>query len=195
MATTTACHTPIGAASSAAELLAGISNQDPAAWEEIINRYETLVFAKVRSFHLQEADALDAVQMTWLRLAEKAHQIQFHDHLAGWLSTTAQRECLHILRHRTKQVPAPIDIAAETMADQATSPEQHVVDADTARMLWDLVAELPPRQRIVLRALFTNHPHSYAHVARTTAIPSGGIGPTRARALKRLRCRLDEHMR
>jgi len=149
MATTTARHA-LRAAGSIAELLAGISRGDPAAWEEIMNRYERLVFAKVRSFHLQEADTLDAVQMTWLRLAENAHKIQFPDHLGGWLATTARRECLHILRHRSKQVPSAIDVAAENVTDQAASPEQGVINADTARMLWGLVAELPPRQQILL---------------------------------------------
>ncbi|MDQ4020382.1 MAG: hypothetical protein M3257_01845 [Actinomycetota bacterium] len=52
----------------------------------------------MRSFRLQEADALDAVQMTWLRLAENAHRVQFPEKLGGWLATTARRECLRIQR-------------------------------------------------------------------------------------------------
>jgi len=69
-------------------------------------------------------------------------------------------------------------------------PEQHVIDADIAHTLRKLVAELPPRRRTLVRMLFTNHPHSYAEVARTAGIPAGGIGPTRARALRQLRDRL-----
>jgi hypothetical protein len=32
---------------------------------------------------LQDADARDAVQTTWLRLAENAHQVQFPERLGG----------------------------------------------------------------------------------------------------------------
>jgi DNA-directed RNA polymerase specialized sigma24 family protein len=59
-------------------------------------RYGKLVSTTVRSFRLQEADTLDAVQTTWLRLAENAHQMQFPEKLGGWLATTARRECLHM---------------------------------------------------------------------------------------------------
>jgi RNA polymerase sigma factor (sigma-70 family) len=193
MATAATSQAPAAAARSVAELLVGVSDRDPAAWDEIMHRYGRLVSAKVRSFHLQDADALDAVQMTWLRLAENAHRIQFPDHLGGWLATTASRECLHILRHHTMQTPTLTNVAAENVVDPAAGPEQRLIDAETARMLWNLVAELSPRQRILLRALFTDNLRSYAQVAHATSIPPGGIGPTRARALKQLRRRLDEH--
>jgi DNA-directed RNA polymerase specialized sigma24 family protein len=72
-------------------------------------------------------------------------------------------------------------------------PEQCVIDAETSRTLWKLVAELSPRRRTLLRTLFTDNPRSYAEVAHAAGIPLGGIGPTRARALQQLRRRLNEH--
>jgi hypothetical protein len=50
-----------------ADLLVQVSHGDPAAWAEVLRRYGELVSTTVRSFRLQDADALDAVQMTWLR--------------------------------------------------------------------------------------------------------------------------------
>jgi RNA polymerase sigma factor (sigma-70 family) len=141
---------------------------------------------------LQEADALDAVQMTWLRLAENAHQVRFPERLGGWLATTARRECLHIVR-QAKPPSGAIGIVPETVVDPSVGPEQRVIDADTSRTLWKLVAELSPRRRTLLRTLFTDHPRSYAEVAHAAGIPPGGIGPTRARALQQLRRRLNEH--
>jgi RNA polymerase sigma factor (sigma-70 family) len=146
----------------------------------------------VRSFRLQEADALDAVQMTWLRLAENAHRVRFPERLGGWLATTARRECLHILR-QTKPVSGAIRIVPETVVDPSVGPEQRLIDADTSRTLWKLVAELSPRRRTLLRTLFADNPRSYAEVTHAAGIPSGGIGPTRARALQQLRRRLNEH--
>jgi RNA polymerase sigma factor (sigma-70 family) len=177
---------------SVADLLLRIRDKDPAAWDEIVHRYGKLVSATVRSFRLQDADALDAVQMTWLRLAEHAHQIQNPERLGGWLSTTARRECLHILR-QAKPTPDRCDAAPDTIADPLAGPEQRVIDAHTTRTLWNFVGELSPRRRTLLRALFTDHSCPYADVARVTGIPPGGIGPTRARALAQLRDRLEQH--
>jgi RNA polymerase sigma factor (sigma-70 family) len=191
--TTTTSTTTSHTTPSVADLLLQISEGNPGAWEETVRRYSKLLSTTVRSFRLQEADALDAVQMTWLRLAENAHQVQFPERLGGWLATTARHECLHILRHRAKLAAEPVGAVAKTVTDPSVGPEQRVIDADTAQTLWKLVDGLPPRQRTLLRALFTDNPRSYAEVAHVAGIPPGAIGPTRARTLRRLQGRLKQH--
>jgi len=175
-----------------AQLLAGISEGDPVAWDEVLCRYRGLVSATVRSFRLQEADALDAIQATWLRLAENAHQIRDPERLGGWLVTTTRRECLHILRH-IKRGGDLLDMATETVADHSAAPEQFITEAYISRLLWQLVDELSPRRRLVLRILFSDDPCPYDAIARITGIPVGAIGPTRTRALQQLRKKLDQH--
>lgn len=174
------------------DLLSRARDGDSGAWEEIVRRYSSVVFATVRSFRLQDADVCDAVQMTWLRLAENVHQVQFPDRLAGWLATTARRECLHMLRQQAKQFPEPAEKVAENAIDPQVGPEQRVIEGDTARKLWKLVAELSPVRRTVLRALFADNPCPTAEAARAARIPPGAIGPTRKRALQQLRRRLNE---
>jgi RNA polymerase sigma factor (sigma-70 family) len=187
----TTAISPAEASLSVTDLLQRAGHRDPRAWEEIVNRYRGVVIGKVRSFGLQDADAHDAVQMTWLRLAENCHRILLPEQLAGWLATTASRECLRILRQQ-QQHTAPPHAAIEQLADPSVGPEQHAIDADTARLLWSLIATLSPRRQKLLRELFFDSPRPYAEVARNTGIPAGGIGPTRARALTQLRRRLDE---
>jgi RNA polymerase sigma factor (sigma-70 family) len=192
MTTATRNCTTTGATGNVADLLARASHGDTAAWEEVVRQYGKLVLATVRSFRLQDADALDAVQTTWLRLAENAHRVLWPERLSGWLVTTARHECLRILR-QAKPTQDLIETVADTVADPSVGPEQHAIEADAARTLWNLVEELPPRQRTLLRALFTDHPRPYAEVARAAGIPPGAIGPTRKRALQQLRGRLNEH--
>jgi DNA-directed RNA polymerase specialized sigma24 family protein len=62
-----------------------------------------------------------------------------------------------------------------------------VIDADEAARLWNVVTLLPPRGRAVVQALFADEKLPYAEVARTTGIPVGSLGPTRARVLRQLR--------
>src|ERR671920_557470 len=122
------------------------------AWEEIVRRYRGLVAATVRSFRLQDADAHDAEQRTWLRLVE---------------------------HHRR-------------LRDPHGDVEQRVVDAVEAEHLWNVVTLLPPRGRAVVQALFADDRVPYAEVARTTGIPVGSLGPTRARVLRQLRHLLED---
>jgi len=192
MTTATISCAPANGTDSVSDLLLRIGDGDAAAWDEIFRRYGKLVSTTVRSFRLQEADTLDAVQMTWLRLTENAHRVQFPERLGGWLATTARRECLRILR-QAKPAPDLIGMAPETVADPSAGPEQRVIDADTARTLRKLVAELSPRRQALVWMLFTDNPPSYAEVARAAGIPPGGIGPTRARALRQLRHKLHEY--
>jgi sigma-70-like protein len=115
MTTTTINHVPADATASVADLLRRIGDGDQVAWDEILRRYGKLVSTTVRSFRLQEADALDAVQMTWLRLADNTHRVQFTERLGGWLATTARRECLHILR-QTKRGPHLTAVSRQKMS-------------------------------------------------------------------------------
>ena len=192
MTTATVVDVSTEAMNSGADLLLGVSKGDPTSWNEILRRYGALVSATVRSFRLQDADARDAVQMTWLRLAENAHRVQFPDRLAGWLATTARRECLRIMR-QGKAGAKLIDVETVIVADRSAGPEERVIGADTTRMVWTFVDELSPRQRTVLRTLFTDQTVRYAEVARVAGIPAGAIGPTRARALRQLRDKLDAY--
>jgi RNA polymerase sigma factor (sigma-70 family) len=192
MTTATISDFPADATDSTADLLQGIGEGNPAAWDEIFRRYGKFVFAAVRSFRLQEADALDAMQMTWLRLAENADRVQFPEQLGGWLATIARREYLRILR-QAKFGPHLTDVTLETVSDPSAGPEQHAIDANTTRTLRKLVDELSPRRRTLIRMLFTDNPSSYSKLSRITGIPIGGIGPTRSRILRQLRDKIDEH--
>jgi RNA polymerase sigma factor (sigma-70 family) len=190
-ATATPCDAGLDATTDTAALLLAAGQGDQSAWKEIVLRYGGPVSATVRSFRLQDADALDAIQMTWLRLMTNLHRVEDPERLSGWLTTTARRECLSVIRE-SKRTAYCNEATLDTVADASVGPEQHVLAAETVLALRSLVAELPLRGRTLLRSLFSNSPRPYAEIARTTGIPVGSMGPTRARALRQLRRMLDE---
>lgn len=161
-----------------ADLLLRIGDSDPAAWDEIHRRYGKLVFTTVQSFRLQEADELDAVQMTWLRLAENAPRMQFPERLGEWLATTARRECLRILR-QNEHAPGTIDVVPDTVTDPSVDPEQRVIDDDTKWTLRKLVDKFPQRSRALLRALFLDNPRPYFGIAEGEPLEGDRTGSHR----------------
>ena len=168
-------------------LLQSANSGDERAWTEIVERYRGLVCAVVRSYRMQDADAHDAEQRTWLRLVEHRDAVRDPERLGGWLATTAARECLRMLRERRAVVTDELD----AVPDPHRTVEDQVVDADTVSRLWTIVAALPPRGRTIMMELFADDPRPYADVARDTGIPIGSLGPSRARLIDRVRRSFD----
>lgn len=163
---------------------------DSTAWDEIVRRYGRVVRGTVSRFRLQDADAGDAEQRTWLQLFEHHDQIRDPDRLGGWLATTARRECLQIMRTRQPLFDATGDPAM--VEDAGVDVERQVLEADAARQLWAAVEVLSPRQQRITRALFVDQHGSYAEISQATGVPVGSLGPTRARVLRQLRGLLEE---
>jgi RNA polymerase sigma factor (sigma-70 family) len=173
------------------EIVRAARNGDTRAIEQIIDRYESVVWATVRSFCMSEADTHDAVQNTWLRMIEHLGDVRDPERLPGWLATTARRECLKILRTGQREITG-VDPAQYERPDTATSgPERDVIDRTMHGLLWSRVAELPPSGRRMVIALTDTEPQSYRDFARTSGMPIGSVGPRRMRHLRRLRQSLE----
>ena len=181
----TANTTTIGNATTT-ELLQIALGGDTSAWELLVNRFDPAVAATITAYRLQEADARDAAQRTWLRMLEHGRQIREPEALGGWLRTTAKRECLHIINDRRRVEPLR-DAETSERPDPSVDVEQVAVDADVTRQLRAVLKLIPKRSATLIWALFQDDTPGYAEIARSTGIPVGSIGPTRARILRRLR--------
>jgi len=172
-----------------AALLARMADGDQLAWKQLIDRYDGLIRSVAASFRLQATDMHDVAQTTWLRLFQHGHAVRDPERLGGWLRITATRVSLAILHQASRQ---ELTSAVDETPDTSVGPEASAVDSAGAGALWAAVAELPPRQQRLLHALFREGLDSYDDIAAKCAMPIGSIGPTRARALSRLRRNLAE---
>ena len=171
------------------ELVNAAADGDGQAWGEIIARYNDLVRATVAGFRLQQADAADAVQNTWLRALERIGTVREPERLGGWLTTTAARECLAVLRRSKRELP--VDAFVDQIAWTGPTPESRVLHAERDRAMDAAVAQLPTRRRDLVNAIFRGADNDYVQVSRSTGMPIGSIGPTRGRALVELRGRMQ----
>jgi RNA polymerase sigma factor (sigma-70 family) len=98
------------------------------------------------------ADAEDAVQEAWLRLARAGGA--GIDDLRAWLTTVTGRICLDVLRSRRTRSEQPLELSlglltAEATADPGVSPEDHVLLADSVGLALSVVMDaLTPAERV-----------------------------------------------
>ena len=171
-----------------AALVARAAAGDQSAWDEIVERYAPLVWSICSRFRLDRSEIDDVAQNVWLRLVEQLPALREPAALPGWLATTTQRECLHLLR-----VSHAVARRQERLIDElATAAQPPLVDDDIVTEEWHYAlraafAQLPLPCRQLLSMLMQNPPVPYADISKRTGIPVGGIGPNRARCLAKMR--------
>jgi RNA polymerase sigma factor (sigma-70 family) len=173
---------------SAAELVVAAGVGDRRAWDALVERFASTVWAIARAHRLSAADAADVSQTTWLRLVEHLDRLQQPERVGAWLATTARHESLRVLRLAGRQVPSGDDFDA-LPATTSAPPDRDLLARERDGIVIALVDQLPLRSRLLLRLLSADSPLSYRDISEALAMPIGSIGPTRARALEDLRRR------
>jgi len=174
------------------ELLDALAAGDESTWQTTVRRFEGLLRSAARVVLRSDADVDEAVQRTWVLLFRNADRINDPQRLPGWLSTTARREALAILRGQQRAIPS------EDVADRVAPDESDVatamMDAELRRALDEAVEKLPLSQRMIVQALL-REPASYDALSAELGIPRGSLGPLRGRAVRALRAQLEPSLR
>jgi RNA polymerase sigma factor (sigma-70 family) len=172
---------------SPAAVIARAAGGDPAAWEEIVDRYGPLVWSICRRFQLSGQDAEDVAQNVWLLAVEHLGQLREAAALPGWLATTTRRECLRVVTAAGKSGRAGAKLDDVLQVADDTAIEEEILAAERNAAWRAALAGLPPGCQRLLAMLTADPPSSYAEISAALNIPVGSIGPQRARCLQRLR--------
>lgn len=159
---------------------------DEAAWKELVQRYAALISTVIRRYRMSGPDAQDISQLVWLRLVEHLDRIREPAALPGWLVTTTKNECQRYVRTRQRTVSVEPSVMDE-QHDADGDIDKALLAAERRQVLRDALDELPPFQRRLLTLLAGEPAPSYAEISEVLGTPVGGIGPTRKRAIERLR--------
>ena len=168
-------------------LLADLAAGDDAAWQTTVRRYERLLRSSARAVLRSDADVDEAVQRTWVLLLRNATRIHDPECLPGWLSTTARREALAIVRGQQRAVPT--EDVGEHVPPEDDDMADGLMRLELRSALLRAVETLPESQRLVVRAMLRGE-QSYDALSKELAMPRGSLGPLRGRAVKSLRAQL-----
>ncbi|MCP3988175.1 MAG: sigma-70 family RNA polymerase sigma factor [Actinomycetia bacterium] len=174
--------------SATGQLLAAALAGDRDAWARIVKDYSNLLWWIARSHRLDDATAADVVQTVWLQLVRFGDRVQDPERLPSWLATTARREAQRRLSSR--------DIPSGWIGDEVdrTVPaaDERIIDDETIGVVLAAFAHLSNDDQRLLRLVCDVPPRSYEEIASLLGKSQGYVGPTRQRALRRLRALLSE---
>ena len=171
------------------ELVLAAAAGNQAAWYGLVDEFNRMIWAVARAHRLSDADAGDVVQVTWLRLLESLDRLHNPARVGGWLATTARRECLRVLNANRRQVPIGDDVVEqESLAPLPGESLARVERNEAVRQAFSLLRE---RDQALLRLLTAEPSLRYAEISAALGMPVGSIGPSRQRALERLRRELE----
>lgn len=177
------------AADNSAELVGRIRNGDSSAWCELVDHYEPLLRRLARQYRLSGQDVDDAIQLTWLRCLEHIDQITHADRLRGWLATVCRRESLRLATKGRREIALGEQSVTRLVDDgqEERDPGAEMARRDAHDRLNRAIRALPQKQQLVLTELLKEESRSYLDLSRRLGLPMGSIGPTRQRAIARLR--------
>jgi RNA polymerase sigma factor (sigma-70 family) len=171
------------------ELVRRIRTGDGSAWRELVEQYEPLLRRLARQYRLSRQDTDDAIQLTWLRCLEHIDQLTHTERLRAWLATVCRRESMRLATKGRREVMLGEQAVARLVDEgqEEQDPCAEMTRRDEHDRLSRAITTLPERQRQVLVELLNEESRSYLDLSHRLGLPIGSIGPTRQRALARLR--------
>jgi RNA polymerase sigma factor (sigma-70 family) len=176
---------PHATALAVAGLAQGAAAGDERAWRDLVARFDPMLRSIVRGYRLDAADVDDVVQTTWIRAFRNLDRLNEPAAVGGWLAITVRREALRSLQRGVRELP----VEQPRWPDETDggTPESMLLERERQAALREAVERLPGRQQLLLATMLNRPCASYDEISAELDMPVGSIGPTRDRAVGRLR--------
>lgn len=159
--------------------------EDSGDWlAEILSRFERPLLKHAYSLCSDRELARDAVQETFFRLI-RARDKAMPENLPAWLFTVC-RNVVTDHQRRQNVVQFGVDFTVDETVALGLSPDDAMERGEREKRLAELVAELPDRERELIRLKFQVG-LSYREIEEVTGISQGNIGYFLHMAVKQLR--------
>lgn len=133
-----------------ATLIAFALRGEASAFEQLMRRYERLVFKVAVSFTRERESALDIVQNVFLKAFRGLERLQADSNFRAWLMRIATNESINwTRRHGRHQGHVQVDAMAEAIAGDLDPDDDYRRQEEQARLLQGLEG-LRPRYRQAL---------------------------------------------
>ena len=166
-----------------AALIAGCRRGHSESWDQLVRRYERLVYSVALRSGLNPSDASDVTQASFIALLDACGSLREDERVAAWLVTVARRKAWRIVRRQSRESPH---------AEVPTQSPDQLPWEDIATLHAALLQLANPCRELLLALYFDPERPSYAEIATRFGRSIGGIGPMRGRCLDRIRALLTD---
>lgn len=157
------------------------------AYDELVRKYSSLVYARSYSILRSAADAEEASQDVFLAIFRSLPRYRFERPFSHWLSTVTLNACRMILRGRANEQRRRDAYQREPVAP-APEPSS---DVALRGLIVELLDQLEPATRVVLIMRFIED-RSHAEIAEALQISESAAKMRLSRGAKRLRALYEE---
>ena len=174
-----------------AELFKACQRGDEMAWNDLVDRYQRLIFAIPRRAGLSEEQASDILQEVFLTLFEKLDEIEQPEKIRSWLVTTAKFKTWGLIRSEkgfySPGSEAEMELEMANLPDTSPLTDDYLIELEEQHLIRTALKELETRcQQILAMIYLQDEAASYAEVAVAVGVGETSISPMRARCLKKL---------
>jgi RNA polymerase sigma factor (sigma-70 family) len=175
-------------------LVQGCLQGNPQAWEALIDKYKRLIYSIPIKYGASPEDAADVFQAVCIEVLNSLPQLKSAHSLRSWLITVTIRQSYRWKKKQANHIEldAMEPDVAESIA--SISHPDTFAQLEQEQIVRDVVSQLSPRHRELVRLLFFEQPAlPYAEVAQRLGLATGSIGFIRGRCLDKLRKALAEY--
>ena len=178
------------------ELLEEIRSGSTRAFDDIMKRYQRLVYGACFPFAADAEDALDMTQDIFVKVYEKIGTFQGNATFRAWLLRIVHNEGLNRVRYRARHVDLADHDGLTPANEPAVEPDQdcELAEQESRDMLLGAIDLLNPRQRqAVMLRYFESVP--IREIASILACTEGMAKNLLFRGLQKLRSNLAPECR
>jgi RNA polymerase sigma-70 factor (ECF subfamily) len=172
-------------------LLRAAQGGDPAAFNELVRRYQRAVYRVAYALTRNASDADDLAQETFVRAYQAIGRFRVGEPLFPWLARIATNQAISLFRHRKRRPETAIEPLLEAGQQWGVEddPARSVEQDERTRHLEAAFARLKPEHQAVL-ALRVIEEQSYEEIAATLRVPVGTVMSRLSRARAELKALL-----
>lgn len=174
-----------------AELVSKCRAGDQRAWDDLVGRYQRLIYAIPRRAGLTDEQAADVFQEVFLTLFEKLDEIQQPEKIRSWIVTTAKFKTWATVRG-SKGLYSPeseeeMEQEMANIADASPLADEMLIEVEQQHLIRTALKQLEDRCQKILSMLYLRvSAATYSEVAEAVGVGETSISPLRSRCLKKL---------
>lgn len=174
-----------------AELIHACRDGSQTAWDELVGRYQRLIYAIPRRAGLTDEQAADVFQEVFLTLFEKIDELSQPEKVRSWIVTTAKFKTWGTVRSSkgfySPETEEEMEQAWANLPDGAPLADDVLIELEQQHLIRTALKQLEERCQKILSMLYLrNSAASYAEVADAVGVGETSISPLRSRCLKKL---------